>query len=311
MTQTVDRFATERFKRDEPVWFFPLLFAGTFLPYTFSLLRGVCRYREWSPQFRAQLLYLLLPLTVFCASKSKLPPYIVPFYGTAALMVVYVYQEFKSKWDDRVAFLFLVIMAAALGCGGFVSPRLEAVRLPLALSGGGVLLGVFALRRQFAPQRALPTVAGFLIAITMLVYLLMPLFEKQMKSYKELARQMNLLDPQRRVPNVVYKAFLPSLSFYRQKLAIMVEGSKSREIGFETDDAYKQWYIESLSEMNTKLAGEARLFLVTQPDSLAEFVNGSAFTCSELFVQKKHTLYDCRRKSIPLSPLSAGTALPP
>lgn len=295
MTQTVDRFASERFKRDEPVWFFPLLFAGTFLPYSFYLFRGVCNYRAWSPRFRAQLLYLLLPLVVFCASKSKLPPYIVPFYGTAALMAVYVYQEFKSRWDDRVAFIFLLTLTAGLAVAGFVSPRLEAARLPLALSGSAALLVVISLRRLISTDKILPAVAGLLIAVTTLCYLFMPLLDKQMKSYKQMVLQLNLLDPQRKIPTVVYKGFLPSISFYRQNLAIMVEGSKTRELKFETDDAYRQWYFESLTEMNRAMSREERLFLVTEPQNIAEFAQGSGFACSEMFVKKKHTAYDCRR----------------
>lgn len=294
MTQTVDRVATERFKRVEPFWFFPALFAGTFLPYTFSLLRGVCRYREWSPRFRAQLLYLLLPMAVFCISKSKLPPYIVPFYGTAAVLAVYAYKEFKSVWDDRAAFLFLLLLAAALGCAGFVSPRLEAARLPLALAGSAFLLVALSLRRLIGTERVLPAVAGLLIAITTLFYLLMPLMDKQMKSYKQMVLQLNRLDPEKKIPTVVYESFLPSVSFYRQKLAIMVD-SRKREIDFETDAAYKQWYIDSLGELGGSLAGQDRLFLVTEPRNLEEFVHGTAFSCSELFVKKKHSAYDCRR----------------
>lgn len=294
MTQTVDRVATERFKRVEPFWFFPVLFAGTFLPYTFSLLRGLCRYREWTPRFRALLLYLLLPMVVFCISKSKLPPYIVPFYGTAAVLAMYAYKEFKSVWDDRAAFLFLLLLAVALGCAGFVSPRLEAARLPLALSGSAFLLVALSLRRLIGTERILPAVAGLLIAITTLLYLLMPLMDKQMKSYKKMVLQLNLLDPEKRIPTVVYESFLPSVSFYRQKLAIMVHGRK-RELDFETDDAYKQWHLDSLNELNTALAGQERLFVVTEPQNMNKFAQGSAFSCSELFVQKKYASYDCRR----------------
>lgn len=311
MTQTVDRFASERFKRDEPVWFFPVLFASTFLPYSFYLLRGLCNYRDWSQRFKAQLLYLLLPMMAFCASKSKLPPYIVPFYGTAAIIAVYVYQEFKSKWDDRAAMLFLMVLTAGLAAAGFLSPRLEAARLPLAFSGSAALLVAISLWRLIGTEKIMPTVAGLLIAITTLCYLFMPLLDKQLKSYKNMVLQLNLFDPQRKIPTVVYKAFLPSISFYRQQLVIMVEGSKTRDLQFETDDVYKQWYFESLHDMNAAFSGEGRLFLVTEPKNLAEFNQGSAYSCSELFVKKKHSLYDCRRKSIPPSPQSAGKEPPP
>ena len=85
-TQTVDRVTINTFGRNKPFWYFLLLFPATFAPYSASLLRGVWRWRECPPKIRALLLYTLLPLFVFCLANSKLPPYILPFYGTAGCL---------------------------------------------------------------------------------------------------------------------------------------------------------------------------------------------------------------------------------
>ena len=66
-----------------------------------------------------------------------------------------------------------------------------------------------------------------------------------MKSYRPMVTKMNELDPQRQVPTLVYTGFLPSISFYRQELAIMALG-KPRETMFETNDRYRQWYVAKL-----------------------------------------------------------------
>lgn len=294
ITQTVDRVATERFKRDQPFWFFPVLFIGSFLPYSIALLRGVCRYREWSPRFKAQLLYLLLPLVVFCISKSKLPPYIVPFYGMAAMMAVYVYKEFKSDWDDRASVLFLLVLAVGLGIAGFVSPRLEAIRLPLALIGSVGLLAAISLRRFIGTEKMVSAVACLLIGMVTIVYLLIPLQRNLMDSYRKMVDKLNQLDPQRQLPTVVYRSFLPSVSFYRQKLAVMVR-ARARETVFETDTAYQQWYFKTNEGLQAALSGYARLFVVAELKYLSEFTEETGFVCSEVYAGKKNNAYDCRR----------------
>jgi len=294
MTQTVDRVASDNFHRNRPFWFFPLLFVGTFLPYTFSLLRGACRFREWSPRFRAQLLYLLLPFAVFCLSKSKLPPYIVPFYGTAAVMAVYSYTEFKSVWDDRAAFLFLLFIAVAMGVVGFVSPDLQSIRLPLAIFGTAGLVAIFPLRRLIGTEKMLPVVACLLIGFGTVAYLLLPLQHHRMEAYKDMVTKLNQLDPERQLPTVAFETFLPSVSFYRQKLAIMVR-ARAREMNFETDTAYKQWYFKTNEGLQEALSVYPRLFLITAPKYVPEFSEVTGFTCSAVFVGKKNNAYDCRR----------------
>jgi len=294
MTQTVDRVASDNFHRNRPFWFFPLLFVGTFLPYTFSLLRGACRFREWSPRFRAQLLYLLLPFAVFCLSKSKLPPYIVPFYGVAALMMVYAYEEFKSIWDDRSSFLFLLLLTVAMGIAGFVSPQVQQLRLPLAIFGAVSLLAVISMRQLIGTEKMLPAVACLLIFVGTVGYLLLPLQHHRMATYREMVAKLNQLDPERQMPTVAYRAFLPSVSFYRQKLAIIVR-ARARETDFETDTAYKQWYFKTNEGLQSALSGYPRLFVITDPAALPEFSEETGLVCSEVFAIKDNSAYDCRR----------------
>ena len=294
LTQTVDRVATDNFHRNKPFWFFPFLFVGTFLPYTFSLLRGACRYRQWSPRFRALLLYLLLPLVVFCLSMSKLPPYIVPFYGVAALMTVYAYEEFKSVWDDRSAFLFLLILSSGLGIAGVVSPQLRPLSLPLALFGAVSLLAALPLRRLIGTEKMLPAVACLLISVGTVGYLLLPLQHNRVAAYREMVMKLNQLDPQRQLQTVAYRSFLPSVSFYRQKLAIMVS-ARARETDFETDTDWQQWYFKTNEGLQSALSDYPRLFVITEQKHLAEFAAETGFACSEVFAGKKNNAYDCRR----------------
>ena len=95
----------------QAVLVFSASFPGNVSPLLLPLMRGVWRFRECPPRIRALMIYVFLPLLVFCFSKSKLPPYILPFYGTAALLAVYSYRELRSEWDDRLTFAVMMILA--------------------------------------------------------------------------------------------------------------------------------------------------------------------------------------------------------
>jgi len=292
-TQTVDRVATDNFGRNKPFWYFLLLFPATFAPYTAPLLRGVWRYREWPPQIKALFLYILLPLLVFSLSRSKMPSYILPFYGTAALLAVYCHVEMRSKWDERTALATLLILAAAVGVAGFISPQLELYRLPLA-AAGLALTGIFlAGRRLLESDRDILAVSGSIIGLSLAGFLLLPPHLNYRKGYRAMAAQMNELDPARQVPTLVYKSFLPSISFYRQKLAIMAFG-RIRETGFEKNTAYRQWHIETETELLAAISPYPRMFVVTKPGELVNFMKNSSFACSEILSNRRYTAYDCR-----------------
>ena len=69
-------------------------------------------------------------------ANSKLPPYILPFYGTAALLAVYCHANvMRSQWDKWIALTLLLILAVGIGVAGFAYPPLKPFRLPLACVG--------------------------------------------------------------------------------------------------------------------------------------------------------------------------------
>ena len=188
------------------------------------------------------MIYVFLPLLVFCFSKSKLPPYILPFYGTAALLAVYSYRELRSVWDDRATFAIMMILAAGIGIAGFVWPPLVHLRWPLACAGIVALLACLISRRLQTTDWVAALCPLAHIGISVVLFLALPSLQDQMKGYRTMVMKMNALDPQRQVPTVVYKGFLPSVSFYRQELAIMALG-RPRETMFEVNDNYRQWYV--------------------------------------------------------------------
>lgn len=295
--QTVDRFATERFHRNKPFWFFLYLFPATFLPYSFTLLRGFWRAREYPPRVRALLIYVCLPLLVFCFSKSKLPPYILPFFGTASVLAVYTYFQLRSQWDNKAAFVILLIMSFGIGIAGFVSSPLNELRWALAFAGFLLFMFCLASQRLFSTDWAQHSAPWLMIGIFVVAYLALPHMEGHMKGYRTMVTKLNEMDPQRKVPTLLYMDFLPSISFYRQELAI-VAMTKPRETDFEINDNYRNWYVQNEVELKEKLSKMPRVFVVTEPKHIGAFVSSMSFSCSEILALKNDIAYDCRPETL-------------
>ena len=132
--EVVNRVATDDFNRNGQWYgwlqvYAPTLLLGT-LPWTLSLLRWARRLpadvRGWwrNPQRRAgerawlfATLWLLLPLLVFCVSRSRMPLYLLPLFPALALLVAMQRQrEGRGLPDWRAiaawAALLLVLAAA-------------------------------------------------------------------------------------------------------------------------------------------------------------------------------------------------------
>ena len=148
-------------------------------------------------------------------------------------------------------------------------------------------------RRLLDSDHAIQAISYSIIGISLAAFLVIPPQLNHIKGYRAMVTRMNQLDPERKIPTLVYKQNLPSISFYRQKLAIMALGGP-RETRFEQNPAYRQWYIDSDAELIADTSRIPRLFVVTKPAHLEEFTRKTSFACSELMVNKKYTAYDCQ-----------------
>jgi hypothetical protein len=136
-------------------------------------------------------------------------------------------------------------------------------------------------------------VAFFLIGVSFVAYLALPMYQGGGKGFRPMVERMNGLDPDRKVRTLVYKEFLPSISFYRRELAVMAMG-RVREVDFEKDEAYRQWYVRTGEELRAAVSGRPRLFVVCEPNHVGEFTRITNFACTEILSQKRFTAYDCR-----------------
>lgn len=291
-TQTVERVAVDRFARNKPWWYFPLLFPAIFLPWTIPFGRLLFPWRLLPPRVKGLFIYVLLPLTVFSLAKSKLPTYILPFFGTAAMIAAHGATERPHPVDGWGVRLFMLLASVAIGVAGFVSPPLRPIAMPLLIAS--IILLLVALRLCLLhPPVILQRTPLFITLLSLTAFLALPWQQRAMKAYRALADACTARDPDKRVPVMVYRGFLPSISFYRGELAVMALG-REREVMFETDTRYRQWYLTTEDEVRRFAGSRDRLFVVTEPKDLPSLQALVPAECTEIASRKRYSAYDCR-----------------
>jgi 4-amino-4-deoxy-L-arabinose transferase len=115
----------------------------------------------------------------------------------------------------------------------------------------------------------------------------------EFKAYEAMTAAINQRDPERRLEVLVYQDFLPSISFYRNRLAVMALG-RDRETLFQDDDAFRQTTLASDIALNTFLSDRAEIFVVAKANALRNFQSLYPSSCEELFRQRRQGAYLCR-----------------
>lgn len=292
--QTVDRVVTDRFHRYQPPWYFLAIFTGTFLPYVLFFLKGLRHHQTMPRRLKVLLIYVVAPLIVFSLSKGKHATYIAPFYGVAALWTAEVYARLAMPRLRSATLLLLAILAIAPAVASIVIRPLSlpwqvlaaCMSLPLAW------LAWRAFRDRTSQQFLFWTACSLLIA-GCLGYAVFGQKAHYRRGFELLTGHINALDPERRLPVLVYRGNLPSVSFYRGHLAIMAMGGE-REIAFEKDAAFRDYYLTSDTEIDAFLANTPQLFIVARTEDLHRLATRQNLSCETVYTHRMKNAYLCR-----------------
>lgn len=299
-TQTVDRVMTNRFHRYQPPWYFLVVLAGTFLPYTLFLLKGVRHVPDLKKTVRILMVYVGVPLLVFSLAVSKLSTYILPFYGIASLFVAATYNRFAMPRLRTLSLVFLGLLGITPAVFALVVKQLNPIwqmtLLASLLPTGIVWWMAFRERRS---ERFLAWVAASLLLFGTTGYAAAGEAAHVKRGFERLVARINSAYPDRALPVVVYKDFLPSISFYRGHLAVMALGS-SRDTQFQTNQEYRDVYLSDAAEVDLYLQQHPDLLLVTREKNFQEFVDRSGFLCTKLEGPsvKQISAYRCRAPAL-------------
>jgi len=291
--QIVERVATDKFMHGEPFWYFLWILAAGFFPFTLYFVRAIVKGRDLDPRIRILFVYVAVPLLVFSLSRSKLAPYILPFFGLASVITASVISRSSSGLLDKLSRYFVLLLFVALGASGFFYPPLRGAAVMLAASCSGLLLLWLIFQKKIRDKLLVPAVASALVALSFLGYLALPALEPQLRGYKGMAETLNRLDPQRSIDVLTLHNFLSSLSFYRNRPAVAAF-AETRELRFQENSEYRKYVISTAREMAEYLEGRDQLFLVAHPHDAEGFSKDYSFACSPVYHQKKHTAYLCR-----------------
>ena len=290
--QTMGRIATDRFHRYRPPWFFLYILAATFVPHIVYLVRGMASFRRLGPVMKTLLVYIVLPFLVFSAVKGKLATYIAPLYGVAAIFTAESMAVFPALSLRVVSVALLALLAAAPGAAGFVVPALKEARLPLIAASALTLLMVWKAYKFRSDDRFFYWTAGCLLFFSVIGPGAYAPISRETVAYETMTAEINRLDARRTLDILVYRGHLPSVSFYRGRLATMAF-DMPREVQFEKDNRWRDVYIDSPESLQRYLSTRKDLFVVASPDNLESLLAERPMNCAKVAETKRYAAYRC------------------
>jgi len=246
--ESFKRFTTaKRFHRSEPFYFFLLITAGLFFPWSLLLPEAsVATWRErWSRNSadRLGLLWSVLVIVFFSVSQSKLPGYILSVTVSCGILVARLFDAAWEVPDGRAArlvsratmafALVCLVLGLAVGVGSsYMSifakplriPESEAARFGQGALGMAILsasFGVFGLIARYRRNVAM----GFLCLALfppLCLHANTKVFEVifDAKSSRQLARQLTSLPPETEL--ACLECFPNGLPFYLNRTATLI-----------------------------------------------------------------------------------------
>jgi 4-amino-4-deoxy-L-arabinose transferase-like glycosyltransferase len=245
--ESFHRFTTTTFHRSQPFYFYALIVAGLFLPWSFILPEaGVAAWKNKKFMTSADRLCLVWALVVvifFSLSKSKLPGYILTVTVACGILVARFFQQAMTNPDGKaariicraaitLAVLCFVVAATAI----YLSPRMGSLAKPMRLP----VEDAGELGRHFITPIILLSVVGMLgllarfrrdAGLCVVIFAVFPLLlftlnlgaiqvVFNIKSARQLAQQMPPLPPETGL--VFLECFPNGLPFYLNRTATLM-----------------------------------------------------------------------------------------
>jgi 4-amino-4-deoxy-L-arabinose transferase len=296
--QIVERITINKFNRDAPFYYFIPTILITFFPFVLYLIKGSIKYKSLPKDQLILYIYILIPFLIFSVNRAKLITYIVPFYGLASIITTYVISHFRSKIIDFLSYFFLIAMHVAailLLIFYFDTSSLPINRsFIISLWIFGILISIVFI--AFKRKAYFFNTSYLLLLLMFFPYILSAYVGDQIKGYKSLSTEINKIDPTKKLEVITYKAFIPSISFYRNKTTI-VAFYNGRELQFEKSDRYKKYLVNDKDSLSSLLNKLGKFFIVTSPQNIEDFKKEYSCNCNLIAIQREHSAYICKKNN--------------
>jgi len=245
--ESFHRFTTVKFHRAQPFYFYALIVAGMFLPWSFVLPEaGVAAWKNRlfkSPADRLCLVWAVVVVIFFSLSKSKMPGYILSATVACGILLARFFERAMANPDGkalrmigRAAITLAILCLAAAGAGIYFSTHLKPLAGPLGIPPGDaeelshhfmsaiILLLVFAGLGLLARYRRDASLAFISFALFPLLLLATNLSAIGLvfnaKSARQLAQQFPVLPPQTEL--ACFECYPCGLPFYLGRTATLL-----------------------------------------------------------------------------------------
>ncbi len=204
-----------------PIYYYiPVLFIGLF-PWVAFLPSGIrAVFRDKGRLNIFAFIWVSFVVVFFSLSTTKLPNYILPAVPAAVILISSGMTEGEKK-RDRFAYLFMALLAAALGCG-LVFARSYLIRYGIAEDGGLIIAGavmaaviladLYAVIGNKSPHPVLFCLTGLFMAVLLVTALPAAGDYLQGTLYKYSVYAKEKLPPDE--PIITYAINKPSIVFY-------------------------------------------------------------------------------------------------
>jgi 4-amino-4-deoxy-L-arabinose transferase-like glycosyltransferase len=127
--QHFQRFLTQKYNRNEPVWFYLAVLPAGLLPWTFPALAGFWRAvrKPFGPDFRGPALaaWALGVTAFFSISHSKLATYVLPVFPHMAILAAAELENGLPRWAEKTQKWFGGFLLLLAGCVFLFAPLAE------------------------------------------------------------------------------------------------------------------------------------------------------------------------------------------
>ncbi len=259
---TLERFATDVFRRSEPWWYFPAVIIASSFPWGIMLLIRLFR----SPSFRSAkgiifLMWIVPGVFFFSLSASKLMLYVLPVYAGLAIGAIWAWVRMSRRQKSIWARIQLIYQLVVL-LGLFFIPLVESNLFlswevySLAIMTVGVLIAL-----RYAPiiarEKPILSAAVFMYGLSLITPHIFEHNPEKIKDSRyiaafienELPETENILIFDRRLPSIPFHTDTNVISLY------VGDHNLNRETQFESNDQWKENLInlrenpEKLSEL--------------------------------------------------------------
>ncbi len=255
INHTIERFATDVFRRSEPWWFFLAVVPAASFPWGIMLLTRLFRMKNLRRSRGILFFFWMIPPVVFFSlSQSKMLLYVLPVYAGIAIGALWAWRRLSRMQQKRwslVQFIYHMILLGGLAMAPLIEPELtlsgQAYFLLVMTAAVIVALRFTPIHRLETPILAAGVLMYGLTLISPYIYMENPEMVKDSRNVvafidRELPETENILIFNRRLASIQFHTDRNIVSLYAGNHTL------NREVQFEADDSWKNNLVNLLED---------------------------------------------------------------